>query len=166
MSIAITEEHQELARVARAFLTDNGARAAARAMLEAREETLPLFWKPLCELGWAGLHLPEAHGGQGFGLPELAVVIEELGHAVPPGPFLPTLWASAVIDAAGDDAQKRALLPRLADGSAIGAVGLGGSLAHAADGSLEGDAGLVLGAGFADLLLLAVGDDLVIVDRE
>jgi alkylation response protein AidB-like acyl-CoA dehydrogenase len=166
MAIAITEEHLELARVARAFLTDNGARAGARAMLEAPEEALPRFWKPLCELGWTGLHLPEAWGGQGFGLPELAVVIEELGHAVAAGPFLPTVWASAVIDAAGDDAQKRALIPGLADGSVIGAVGLGGALSRAADGPLEGSAGLVLGGGLADLLLLAVGDDIAIVDRD
>ena len=43
MSIAITEEHQELARVARAFLADSGARAATRARLEAPEESLPPF---------------------------------------------------------------------------------------------------------------------------
>ncbi len=166
MAIAISEEHQELARVARAFLTDHGARAAARALLEAPEEALPSFWKPLCELGWSGLHLPEAWGGQGFGLPELAVVIEEFGRAVAPGPFLPTVWASAVIDAAGGDPQKKALLPGLADGSVIGAVGLGGSLSRAADGSVDGSAGLVLGGGLANVLILAVGDDLVIVDRD
>ncbi|TMA33868.1 MAG: acyl-CoA dehydrogenase family protein, partial [Deltaproteobacteria bacterium] len=127
MSIAITEEHQELARVARAFLADSGARAATRARLEAPEESLPPFWKPLCELGWTGLHLPEAVGGQGFGLPELAVVIEELGYAVAPGPFLPTVWASAVIDAAGDPELRQALLPGLASGTVIGTVGLAGS---------------------------------------
>src|SRR6185503_1020123 len=103
MAIAITEEHQELARVARTFLSDHGARAASRALLEAPDEALPPFWKPLCELGWTGLHLPEEFGGVGFGLPELVVVVEELGHALAPGPFLPTVWASSVIDAAGSD---------------------------------------------------------------
>jgi alkylation response protein AidB-like acyl-CoA dehydrogenase len=166
MAIAITEEHQELERVARAFLRDQGARAAARALLDAPDETLPTFWKQLCELGWTGLHLPEAFGGQGFGLPELAVVVESLGHAVAPGPFLPTVWASALIDAVGGDAQKRALLPGLADGSVVGAVGLGGALSRAADGTLSGSAGLVLGGGLADLLLLAVGDDVAILDRD
>jgi hypothetical protein len=166
MPIAVTDEHLELSRVARAFLAHHGARAAARALLEAPDEGLPSFWKPLTDLGWTGLHLSEAHGGQGFGLPELAVVLEALGHAVAPGPFLPTVWTSAVIDATGDSGQKRALLPGLADGSVIGAVGLGGSLTRAGDGSLSGSAGLVLGAGLADLLLLAVGGDLVIVERE
>ena len=48
----------------------------------------------------------------------------------------------------------------------IGAVGLQGSLARNADGSLTGDGGLVLGGGLAHLLLLEVGDDLVVVDRD
>jgi alkylation response protein AidB-like acyl-CoA dehydrogenase len=166
MTIAITDEHQELARVARSFLADAGARAASRALLEAPEAGLPAFWKELSELGWTGLHLPEAYGGQGFGLPELVVVIDELGYAVAPGPFLPTVWASATIDAAGSDAQRRALLPGLADGSVIGAVALGGSLSRRADASVDGSAGLVLGADLANLLLLAVGPDLVVVDRD
>ena len=165
MAIAITEEHQELARVARTFLADQRARAVARALLEATTEELPRFWKQLCELGWTGLHLPEKYGGHGFGLPELTVVVEQLGYAVAPGPFLPTVWASAVIDAAGDDTLKRSLLPGLANGSVIGAVGLGGSLVRTADGLLNGSAGLVLGGGLAGVLLLRVNDDLVIVDR-
>ena len=48
-----------------------------------------------------GLHLPEEHGGQGFGLPELAVALEELGRALVPGASLPTVLASAVLAAAG-----------------------------------------------------------------
>ncbi|MBM4385187.1 MAG: acyl-CoA dehydrogenase [Deltaproteobacteria bacterium] len=188
MPIAISEEHLELARVARTFLADNGARAANRAQLEAKQESLPPFWKPLAELGWTGLHLSESYGGSGFGLQELAVVLEEMGYAVAPGPFLPTVWAAAVIDACGSDALKRAVLPGLASGEEIGAVGLDGALARGAnaatgasgalapferdakapalDDALRGDAGLVLGAGLAKWLVLAVGDDLVVVDRD
>jgi alkylation response protein AidB-like acyl-CoA dehydrogenase len=188
MPIAIREEHLELARVVRSFLADHGARAANRAQLEAKQETLPPFWKPLIELGWTGLHLPEAYGGGGFGLLELAVVVEELGYAAAPGPFLPTVWASAVIDACGSEALKREVLPGLASGEEIGAVGLGGSLGRGAgsaasgeaaglgpfdrdappgtDDALRGDAGLVLGAGLAKWLVLAVGDDLMVVGRD
>ena len=101
MSIALTEEHQELARVARSFLEARGARAEARAALEAPADRLPGFWKEMAELGWLGLHVDEARGGQGFGLPELSIVLEAFGHAVAPGPFLPTVpcrrlsWRSA-----------------------------------------------------------------------
>jgi Acyl-CoA dehydrogenase, N-terminal domain len=60
------------------------------------------------------LHLPEEHGGAGYGLEELVVVVEQLGRAVAPGPFVPTAIASAVVAAAGDEATRAALLPRFA----------------------------------------------------
>ena len=78
----------------------------------------------MADLGWLGLHLPEAHGGSGFGLAELVLVVEAMGAVVAPGPFLPTVWASAVIAACGTDAQQAELLPGLADGSVRAAVGL------------------------------------------
>ena len=56
MSIALTEEHQELARVARAFLDSNEARGESRALLEAPKDRLPTFWKEMAGLGWMGRH--------------------------------------------------------------------------------------------------------------
>ena len=66
MGIAISEDHLELAGVADAFLERTGARAEARSLLDAPEETLPGAWKEMADLGWLGLHLPEAHGGSGL----------------------------------------------------------------------------------------------------
>ena len=106
MPIAITDTHRELEQVARAFLEKVGARAEARALLDAPEEGLPAFWDDLVGLGWLGLHLPEAVGGSGYGIPELVVVLQELGRVVAPGPFLPTVLASSVIATAGTDGQK------------------------------------------------------------
>jgi alkylation response protein AidB-like acyl-CoA dehydrogenase len=166
LGIAISEEHQELSRVATAFLEAQQARAAARALLDAREEALPDFWKELVGLGWTGLHLPEAHGGAGFGLPELAVVTEALGRFVAPGPFLSTVISSAVIAAHGSPAQQAAWLRSFADGSTVGAIGLGGALSRSRDGRLDGSVGLVLSAGLANLLLLRVGDDLALVETD
>ena len=87
MPIAITDDHLALAEVAADFLQANDSRGAARALLEAPDETLPPFWDQLVALGWLGLHLPEEHGGSGFGLAELVVVVEQLGREVTPGPF-------------------------------------------------------------------------------
>ena len=101
MSIALSEEHQELARVARAFLDSHEARAESRAILEEPSERLPLFWKEMAELGWMGLHVDEALGGQGGGLPVLAIVLDELGFAMSPGPFLPYLRRLTSPDRAG-----------------------------------------------------------------
>jgi len=168
MAIAITDDHRQLEATARAFLDDHKARAAARALLEADTEGRPDFWAGMGQLGWLGLHLPEQYGGSGYGLSELVVVVEELGRAVAPGPFVPTVITSAVVAALGSPAQQADLLPGLADGRTTGAVGLDGELtltpSPSGDGSVvDGDAGVVLGAGLADVLVLAVGDDLVIV---
>ncbi|OBF21170.1 acyl-CoA dehydrogenase [Mycobacterium sp. ACS4331] len=164
MGIALTDDHRELADVARSFLTAQKARAAARELLDAPDESRPAFWDDLAGVGWLGLAVPEEHGGSGYGLPELVVVVEELGRAVAPGPFVPTVVASATIAAFGSAEQQAKLLPGLIDGSRIAAVGFGGELT-VTGGRVSGDAGVVLGAGLADVLLLAAGDDVVVIDR-
>ena len=164
MPIALTDEHRELGEVARSFLAAQKARWAARELLDTKDESRPPFWRDLAELGWLGLHVDEAYGGSGFGLPELVVVIDELGRAVAPGPFVPTVVVSSVLAAVGTDDQKARLLPGLLDGSRTGAVGFGGEVTVSA-GRGAGDAGVVLGAGLADLLLIASGEDMLLVDR-
>lgn len=163
MGIAITEDHRELAGVARSFLQARGARPAARALLDAEDERRPSFWAELAGLGWLGLHIPEEYGGAGCGLPELVVVAEEFGRAVAPGPFIPTVIASAVISAAGTEDQRAQLLPGLVDGTRTAGIGLQPDVTVTGP-RLSGDAGVVLGAGLADLLVLVVGEDVVIID--
>ena len=162
MSIAITDDHRALADTASDFLLKRDARGAARALLESPTEDLPPFWKDLCALGWQGLHIPEELGGSGYGIEELVVVVEELGRAVTPGPFVPSAIASAVLVAAGDDATKKSYLPGLADGTLAGAVALGGDVT-VTDGLASGSAGTVLGGGLAQVLLIATGDDVAVV---
>ena len=164
MGIALTDDHRELAEVARAFLTSQKARWAARSLLDAAEESRPPFWQNLVELGWLGLHVDEEHGGSGFGLPELVVVVEELGRAVAPGPFVPTVIASAVIARDGSAEQKSRLLPGLIDGTVTAGIGLDGQV-RLKNGIADGDAGIVLGAGLAELLLVAVGEDVLLLER-
>ena len=165
MGIAIAEEHRELAAVVRSFVESHGVREAARAALDLSEEELPGFWSEMASLGWLGLHLPERYGGSGFGLTEIAVVVEELGRVPAPGPLLPSVISSAVIAATAGPTLAAELLPGLADGSRVAGLGLGGSL-ELTDGLAEGDAGIVLGAQVADLLLLAVGEALIVVHRD
>jgi hypothetical protein len=164
MPIAITDEHQELGASVRGVLSDHDSLAGNRALLEADTERRPSFWKDMAELGWLGIHLPEEHGGAGAGLDELVVVLDEVGRQVAPGPFLPTVLASAVIAECGSEEQRTALVPGLADGSVVAALGLGGSLTLR-DGTLDGDGDVVLGGAAADVLVLRAGDDVVVVRR-
>src|SRR5205823_14677238 len=127
MAIAITEDHLSLARTAAEFLQKREARRASRDLLEAETEPMPAMWDDIVNLGWLGLHVPEELGGSGYGLEELVVVVEELGRAIAPGPFLPTVIAGAVLAAAGDETTKASLLPRLADGSLPAGIVLSGS---------------------------------------
>jgi hypothetical protein len=166
MSIAITDDHRALAETASDVLTKRDARAAARALLESAEETLPSsadLWRALVDLGWPGLHLPEEYGGSGYGLEELVVVVEELGRAIAPGPFVPTVIASAVLASAADEPTRARLLPGLADGTATGAVALDGALTLNS-GSVSGSADAVLGGGLASVFAFRVGDDVVVVE--
>ncbi len=163
MSIAITDDHRALSDTASDLLTKRDALGAARALLESSDEALPDLWKDLVQLGWLGLHLPEAHGGSGYTLEELVVVVEQLGRVVAPGPFVPTVIASALIAAAGDDELQSARLPGLADGSTIAGVALTGSVT-VSGGTASGQASPVLGGGLADVFVVRAGDDVAIIE--
>jgi alkylation response protein AidB-like acyl-CoA dehydrogenase len=164
MALAITDDHRSLGDVVRSFAADRQLRAEARRALDTDSPALPGVWKQVADLGWLGLHLPESYGGSDFGLAELAVVTDELGYALSPGPFLATVTASAIVAQAGDDAQRARLLPGLADGSAPAGLGLAAGLTRAADGLVSGAVPAVLGGRWASLLLLRAGADLLILD--
>jgi 3-oxochol-4-en-24-oyl-CoA dehydrogenase len=162
MSIAITEDHRALAETAADVLTKRDARGAARALLEAVDEPMPEVWSELVGLGWLGLHVPEEHGGSGYSLEELVVVVEQLGRFVAPGPFVPTVIASAVLSTVGGDAAA-AHLSGLADGSITAAVALGGEVTLTG-GTASGYAGNALGGGLAHVLLVTAGEDVAVVE--
>ncbi len=163
MSIAITDEHRALADTASDFLRSRDARGAARELLEAPDEDLPKLWRDVVDLGWLGLHLPEALGGSGFGLEETVVVVEELGRAVTPGPFVPTVIASAFLDAVGDDATKAKFVPGLVDGSICAGVAVDGSVVLET-GAATGSADAVLGGGLAQIVVVPSGDDVAVIE--
>jgi len=175
MAIGLTEEHEALHEAVRGWAERHVTSDAVRTALRAQAETgLPPFWQALADQGLLGLHIPEEHGGQGAGLVELAVALEELGARATPGPFLPTVLASAALLASGAIKARDELLPGLADGSKIGAVfagraaGVAGSAAPAASlTARRGEGGLVisgaaepvLGATVADIVVLPVATD-------
>lgn len=163
-ALAITEEHNDLADAAFGQLNRLNSRAAARATLEGGSAHSTEIWAAGRDLGWNGLAIAEEHGGSGFGLAELAVVLEAQGRELCPGPFLPTVSAAVVIDRCASDSVRAQLLPGLADGSTVGALGLSGSISVGSDLVVTGESPAVLGAPDAGVLVLIAGDDVVIVD--
>ncbi|WP_188191323.1 acyl-CoA dehydrogenase [Nonomuraea sp. SYSU D8015] len=152
MAIGLSEEHEAL----RESVSGWAERNVPSELLRAGGSGRPPFWAGLAEQGLLGLHLPEESGGSGYGLLETAVAVEALAERMAPGPYVPTVLASAVIHAS----KRHELLEPLADGTLTGAVALTGALTgtRAADGSLvvSGRAEPVLGGSLADVLVLPV----------
>ncbi|MDH6676990.1 alkylation response protein AidB-like acyl-CoA dehydrogenase [Rhodococcus sp. LBL1] len=159
MTIGLSDEDRELRDSVRGWAARHATPTVIREAVEAKTETRPAYWGSLAELGMLGLHLPEEVGGAGYGLVELAIVTEELGRAMVPGPFLPTAVVSTVLNEAGRTAE----LAGLADGTLFGAVSLQpGGLKLVRDGgtaTLSGTSSYVLGGQVGDVFLLAATDD-------
>ena len=165
MAIGVSEEHEELRRGLRRWTDKYCPSEVPRALLDVDDDVLPPVWADLAEQGWLGIHLPDDLGGQGFGVLELAVVAEELGRALVPGPFLPTALAAGLV-ARGSADVRTSVLPGLLDGSAPGCVAFGPgptpvAAAPAGAGgsrSVTGTLSAVLGAGLAAVAVLPVAD--------
>ncbi|MCU1355766.1 MAG: acyl-CoA dehydrogenase [Acidimicrobiales bacterium] len=142
-SIAIGEDHLALAASVRRFVAEQCPPSAVRAAIDAERGTVPGVVERLLELRWLGLHVSEARGGEGYGMAEAAIVAEELGRAVAPGPWLSTMWAAAVAGMEG-----------------VAAIALGPALEGEDDGSgsltISGSTGPVLGADLAAHVVVPV----------
>ena len=82
------------------------------------------LWRELAELGWTGLHLPERFGGAGLDHLSMALVLEEAGRALYPGPLLEVALAGLAIARAGSPEQAARLLPDIAAGRTIATIAL------------------------------------------
>ncbi|MEU3921958.1 acyl-CoA dehydrogenase [Streptomyces sp. NPDC029004] len=168
MGIGITQEQLALAESVRGWLARAVPPEEVRKLLDAPGADVgrPGYWDGAAEQGILGLHLAEEHGGGGGTMLDLAVVLEETGRAALPGPYLPSVLASAVLARAG----RGDLAGALAGGERIGAVALGpGTLTatETPDGyRLDGTAPPVLGGGQADLLVLETRTGWFAVDAD
>jgi alkylation response protein AidB-like acyl-CoA dehydrogenase len=129
MELEFTPEQDELRDGVRALLEQECSMSAVRALVEKRwtgSDAQPdALWAHMVELGWPALTVPEAAGGLGMGAVELAVVAEELGRVVGPGPFLPTVsqFVPAIREAGSGEQQERFLGP-VAAGAAAGTLAI------------------------------------------
>ena len=110
MDFDLTEDQQEIKRVARDLLGARSTMARVREAADARRYDDPL-WQEIIGLGWPGIAVAEEHGGQGLGAVELSVLLEELGYACAATPFLSTAVVASALQSAGPIASVSAGFP-------------------------------------------------------
>ena len=117
MDIGFSEEQELLRDTARKFLDSACTTKFVRERMATPEAVTPEFWSQIAEQGWLGINFSEDDGGSGLGLVDLVVLMEEMGRAVMPGPYLATaLLGGAAIREAGLASQRQEYLPRIAAG--------------------------------------------------
>lgn len=120
MDFELGEEQVMLKTSARDFLENECPKKLVRDMIEDDKGYSPELWKKMAELGWQGLLFPEKYGGSDMSFLDLSVLLEEMGRALVPGPFVPTVvLAGRAISAAGSEEQKQEFLPGIAGGDTI-----------------------------------------------
>ena len=120
MSIAFTQEHDNLRESVRRFLEQRSSTQDIRRLMESQDTYDPAVWKQLAQqMGLPGIAIPEEYGGSGYGIIEQVIILEEMGRALLPAPYFSSaiLAATALLESA-DEAACRELLPGIADGSA------------------------------------------------
>jgi alkylation response protein AidB-like acyl-CoA dehydrogenase len=156
MNFDLSEDQETLAETVDRLFTNKLPLAAVREHFDADAPGLDAPWHALADLGLFAIGVPEADGGAGGDLLDLAVVAERLGYASAPGPFLEHVLATVAIVAGGSAEQRQRWVPGLADGSRRATIALGNA-------PLAGDRRLVLHPAGADLVVAGTPDGLSLI---
>ncbi len=120
MDLGLSEEQEMLKKSARDFLQKECPKRLVREVDDSDEGYSVELWRRMAELGWMGLAFPEKYGGSGRSFLDLAILLEEMGYNIVPGPFFPTVVLGGLaILMAGSEEQKMEFLPRIARGEMI-----------------------------------------------
>ena len=153
MNFDFSDDQHAIKRTAKELLASRFDAGRIRELAEAARYDDDV-WTEVAQLGWPGIFVDEAYGGQGLGTVELIILMEELGHALAPLPFLSNAAAGLVLAAAGSDGQRERWLPGIASGEARGTVGL----------VRDGEARLVPDADSAEVILLLGHEGATVVE--
>jgi alkylation response protein AidB-like acyl-CoA dehydrogenase len=120
MDLGLSEEQEMLKKSARDFLQKECPKRLIRQLDESDEGYSSELWRKMAELGWLGLVFPEEYGGSGRGFVDLAILLEEMGYNILPGPFFSTVVLGGLtILSSGSGEQKKQFLPKIARGEMI-----------------------------------------------
>jgi len=117
LDLELSEDQKMLRKTARDFLVNECTKPFVREMEQDEKGYSPDLWQRMADLGWMGLPFPEQCGGWGGSFLDLAVLMEEMGRACLPGPFMASVVLGGLtILEAGSDAQKEQYLTAIAKG--------------------------------------------------
>ena len=169
--IAFTDEQAMLLETAVAFCREKSSIRAVRDLLPSAPGFHRAVWDEMVALGWAGIAIPEQHGGSGLSIAEVATIAEPMGRHLLATPLISTQLCVQALLAGGDPALQAAMLPRIAQG-AIATVGLfeeegdwdlghiGATATRRGDHVvLDGRKTLVTDAAVAEIILVSVRAD-------
>jgi alkylation response protein AidB-like acyl-CoA dehydrogenase len=125
MDFDFTQEQVMLRDLTREFLTRESTPRAVRSVMEDERGFSDATWQQLAEMGLQGLNIDAGYGGQGLGMVELALVLDEMGRAAYPSPYFATVvLAAGAIAASGQQNQMARYLPDIAAGRAKATLAL------------------------------------------
>ena len=120
MNLTFTEEQEILRKFAKDFMTEKLPKKVLKELEPSAEGYSKEMWKEMADLGWMGLPFPEKYGGSDMTFLDLAVLLEEMGKAAMPGPYLPTvILGGMTIFKYGSEEQKQEYLPKISSGQTI-----------------------------------------------
>ena len=119
MDLSLTAAQKKLQETARDFLKKECPWTTMQNINESDSGFSPDLWQKTVNLGWAGMGIPKNYGGGGYDMLDIAVIFDEMGRAILPGPYLSALLCGSIINEAGSEKQKKDLLPQIASGKKI-----------------------------------------------
>lgn len=115
MDFDISEPQKILLDSARNFFQKE-AKDFARKMEKDEKQFSMGFWQKMAQLGWPGIVFPEEYGGTDGDFVDLVLLLEEMGKALIPGPFISAIVSGLAILHFGSEEQKRKFLPPMIEG--------------------------------------------------
>jgi alkylation response protein AidB-like acyl-CoA dehydrogenase len=133
--MAVLNEEQSMLRdAAKSWTQEKSPVTAFRKMRDSGVEIGydAKAWNEMAEMGWAGVIIPEEYGGSAFGYLSIGLILEEMGRNLTASPLIASgVGAASALVLGGSDAQKSEWLPKIADGSVVGALAVDEGAHHA-----------------------------------
>jgi alkylation response protein AidB-like acyl-CoA dehydrogenase len=133
--MAVLNEEQSMLRdAAKSWTQEKSPVTAFRKMRDSGVEIGydAKAWNEMAEMGWAGVIIPEEYGGSAFGYLSIGLILEEMGRNLTATPLIASgVGAASALVLGGSDAQKSEWLPKIADGSVVGALAVDEGAHHA-----------------------------------